>query len=270
MCFSSSIGPFILAYKYNLCQQSTTKVCLVKAMIFPVVMYGCERWAIKKAERWRTDVFQLWCCRRLLWVLWTAKSNQSIPKGSQSWIFIGRTDAEAEAPILCPPDIKSQLIRKDPDAGKDWRQEEKGTTEQYCWMASLTHWTWVWASSGSWRWTGKPGVLQSMGSQRAGHDWGTEQQQRHNYDTIMSTSLKHKNFAWIILSSPFRQSSEMLCLLIVSNLSLQIFPEVTSVRLSLDFPGSLMIRTPQLHCIGHEFDSWSGNWDPTCHMVWPK
>ena len=69
------------------------------------------------------------------------------PKGNQSWIFIGRTDAEAETPILWPPDVKNWLIGKDPDAGKDWRQEEKGWVG---WMASLTQWTWVWASSGSW------------------------------------------------------------------------------------------------------------------------
>ena len=78
--------------------------------------------------------------------------------------LIGRTDAEAETPILWPPDAKKWLIGKDPDAGKDWRQEEKGMTGWDGWMASLTQWTWVWAGSGSWWWTGKPGVLQSMGS----------------------------------------------------------------------------------------------------------
>ena len=106
-----------------------TKIHLVKAMVFPVVMYGCESWTIKKAESWRIDAFELWCLRRVLRVPWTARrSNQSI-KGNQSWIFIGRTVAKAEAPILWPPDVKKWLIGKDPDAGKDWRQEEKGTTE---------------------------------------------------------------------------------------------------------------------------------------------
>ena len=105
-----------------------TKVCLVKAMVFPVVMYGCEWWAIKKTEHRRIDSFELWCWRRLLRVPGTARrSNQS--KVNQSWIFIGRTDAEAETPILWPPDVKNLPIRKDPDAGKDWKQEEKGTTE---------------------------------------------------------------------------------------------------------------------------------------------
>ena len=86
------------------------------------------------------------------------------PKGNQSWIFTGRTDAEAETPIFWPPDAKNWLIGKDPDAGKDWRQEEKETTEDG-WMASVTQWTWVWVNSRSWWWTGRPGVLQFMGSQ---------------------------------------------------------------------------------------------------------
>ena len=95
-------------------------------------------------------------------------------KRNQSWIFIGRTDAKAEAPVLWPSDAKNWLTGKNPDAGKDWRQEEKGTTGWDGWMALLTQWTWVWTSSGSWWWTGTPGMLQSMGSQRVGHDWAPE------------------------------------------------------------------------------------------------
>ena len=107
-----------------------TKVHLVKAMIFPVVMYGCESWTIKKAKRWRIDAFELWCWRRLMRVPWTARgSSLSILKEIPSWVFIGRTRVEAETPTLRPPDGKSWLIWKDSDAGKDWRQEEKGTTE---------------------------------------------------------------------------------------------------------------------------------------------
>ena len=106
-----------------------TKVHLVKAMVLPVVMYGCESWTVKKAEHWRIDAFELWCWRRLLRVPWTARrSNQSILKENQSWIFIGRTVSEAEAPILRPLDAKRWFTGKDPDAGKDWRQE-KGLTE---------------------------------------------------------------------------------------------------------------------------------------------
>ena len=95
------------------------------------------------------------------------------PKENQSWIFIGRTNAEAEAPVIWPPDAKNWLIGKEPDAGKDWRQEEKGTTEDEMvgWHHLLNGRVWI--SSGSWWWTGKPGMLQSMGSQRVGHDWAT-------------------------------------------------------------------------------------------------
>ena len=88
------------------------------------------------------------------------------PKGDQSWVFIGRTDVEAETPTLWPPDVKSWLIWKDPDAGKDWGQEEKGTRQRWDdWIASPTQWTWVWVNSRSWWWTGRPGMLQSMGLQ---------------------------------------------------------------------------------------------------------
>ena len=85
-----------------------TKVRLVKAMVFPVVMYGCESWTVKKDEHQRIDAFELWCWRRLLRVPWAARrSNQSILKDDQSWVFIGRTDVEAETPILWPPDANS-------------------------------------------------------------------------------------------------------------------------------------------------------------------
>ena len=108
----------------------TTNIRLVKAMVFSVVMYAHESWTIKKAEDQRIDAFELWCWSRLLIVPWTARrSNQSVhPKGDQSWLLTGRTDVEAETPILWPPHAKNWLIEKDPDAGKDWRQEEKGMT----------------------------------------------------------------------------------------------------------------------------------------------
>ena len=89
-----------------------TMVCLVKAIVFPVVMFGCESWTIKKAEHRKIDAFELWCWRRLLRVPWTARrSNQSILK-EISPDFIGRTDAEVETPTPCPPDVKNQLIGK--------------------------------------------------------------------------------------------------------------------------------------------------------------
>ena len=122
------------------------------------------------------------------WCFWTVLLEKALespldyteiqpfhPKGDQSWLFIGRTDAEAETSILWPPNAKSWLIWKDPDAGKDWGQEEKGDNRGWDgWIALPTLWTWVWVNSGSWWWTGKPGVLQSMGSPRVGHHWATE------------------------------------------------------------------------------------------------
>ena len=106
------------------------------------------------------------------------KEIQSVtPKGGQIWIFIRRTDAEAEVPILWPPDAKSWLTGRHPEAGKDWRWEEKGMTGWDVTMASLTQWTWVWARYGRWWRTGKPCMLQFVGSQRVRHNWVTEQQQ---------------------------------------------------------------------------------------------
>ena len=107
-----------------------TKVCPVKAMVFPVVMYGCESWAIKKAECQRTDAFELCVLEQTLESPLDCKEIQPVhPKGNQSWIFIGRTDVEAETPILWPPDANNWLTGKDPDAGKGWRPKKKGTEE---------------------------------------------------------------------------------------------------------------------------------------------
>ena len=147
-----------------------TKFCLVKAMVFPVVMYGCEIWTTKKAEHWRIDAFELWCWRRLESPLDCKEIKPVNPKENQYRIFIGRANGEAEIPILWTPDVKNWVLRKDPDAGKCWREEKKGMR----WMTSLTRWAWIWASSGSWWRTGRPGMLQSMGLQRIGHDWVTE------------------------------------------------------------------------------------------------
>jgi len=114
------------------------KVCLVKALVFPVVMYGCENWTIRKAECQRIDAFELWCWIRFLRVPWTARrSNLSILKDI-SPEHSGRTDVEAETPILWPPDAKNWLTGKDPDAGNDWRWEEKGT-QRVRWLDSLTN-----------------------------------------------------------------------------------------------------------------------------------
>ena len=127
-------------------------VCIVEAIVFPLVMYRCDSWTIKKTEHWRTDTFELWCQRALQSPLDSKKIEPVNPKGNQPWIFIGRTDYEAEAPILWPSDAKSWLI------GKDWCWERlraggEGDNRGWDgWMAPSTRWTWVWVDSGSWWW----------------------------------------------------------------------------------------------------------------------
>ena len=144
-----------------------TKVCLVKAMVFPVVMYGCESWTIKKAECWRIDAFELWCWRRLLRVPWTARrSNQSILKRSVLGVH-WRTDIEAETPTLWPPNAESWLIWNDPDSGKDRGQEEKGTTED-----EMAGWH-PWLDGRESEWT--PGVGDGQGGQACCDSWGRKE-----------------------------------------------------------------------------------------------
>ena len=136
---------------------------------------------------WELDYKESWALKN--WYFWTVVLEKTLespldckeiqpvhPKGDPSWVFIGGTDVEAETPIFCPPNAKSWLIWKDPDAGKDWGQEEKGTTEDE--MVGWHHWLngyeFKQALGVGDGWTGKPGMLQSMGSQRVGHDWVTE------------------------------------------------------------------------------------------------
>ena len=116
---------------------SPTKICIVKAMVFLVVMYRCESWTTK-AEHQGIDTFELWCWRRLLSPLDSEKIKSVILKGNQPWLFIGRTDAEAKAPVPWPPDTKSWLIGKDPNAGKDDWGQEKGKIEDE--MFGWHHW----------------------------------------------------------------------------------------------------------------------------------
>ena len=107
-----------------------TKVRLVKAMVFPVVMYGCESWTLNKAECQRIDAFELWCWRRLENPLNTKEITPVNLKGNKPWILTGRTNAEAEAPIFWPPEAKSWFIRKDHGAEKDWRQKKMVTKDE--------------------------------------------------------------------------------------------------------------------------------------------
>ena len=151
---------------------------------------------------WELDCEESWALKN--WCFWTVVLEKTLespldckeiqpvnPKGNQSWIFIGRTDVEAETPILWPPDVKNWLIRRlwcwaRLKAGGEG--DDRGWAG---WMASLIRWTWVWASSGRWWRTGKPGVMQSTGSQRVGHDWATEQQQRsiHSLNPLIAKSV---------------------------------------------------------------------------------
>ena len=150
-----------------------TKVRLVKTMVFPVVMYGCETWTIKKAECWRIDAFELWCWRKLLRIPWTARiSNQSILKEISLKYSLEGLMVKLKLQYFGHL-MQSWLIGKDPDAGKDWRRE-KGTTGWDGWMASLTQWTCVWVNSGSWCWIGRPEGLWSLESRRVRHDWANE------------------------------------------------------------------------------------------------
>ena len=153
-----------------------TKVHLVKAMVFPMVMYGCESWTVKKAEHKKNWCFWTVVLEKTLESPLDCKEIQSVhPKGDQSWVFIGRTDTEAETPVLWPPHAKRLTHWKRPwcweGLGAGGEGDDRGWDG---WMAPPNWWTWVWVDSGSWWWTGRPGVLWFMGSQRIGHNWVTE------------------------------------------------------------------------------------------------
>ena len=146
-----------------------TKVCLVKAMVFPVVRYGCESWTVKKAERRIIDAFEVWCWRRLLRVPWTARrSNQSILKEISLGISLEGLMLKLKLQYF------GHLMRRF-DSLEGLRAGGEGDDRGWDgWMASPTRWMWVWVNSRSWWWTERPGVLRFMGSQRVGHDWVTE------------------------------------------------------------------------------------------------
>ena len=152
-----------------------TKVHLIKAMVFPVVMYGCESWIIKKAEGWRIETFELWYWRKLLRVPWTARRfNQSILKGTNPGCSLEGLMLKLKLQYF------GHLMWKTYSLGNSLMLEKinargvEGDNRGWDgWMASLMRWTWVWVNSGIWWWTGKPDILQSMGTQRVGHDWAT-------------------------------------------------------------------------------------------------
>ena len=148
-------------------------VCLVKAMVFSVVMYGCESWTIKKAEQWRIDAFELWCWKILLKVPWTARrSNQSILKEISPEYSLEGLILKLKLQYFGYLMWRTDSLEKTLMLGKiEGRTRRGGDNRGWDgWVASLSQWIWVWANSGNWWWTGKPGVLESMESQRVGHD----------------------------------------------------------------------------------------------------
>ena len=143
-------------------------------MVFPVVIYGCKSWSIKKAECQRIDAFELWCWR-LLRVPWTARrSNQSILKEiSPEYSLEGRI-LKLKLQNFGHLMWRADSFEKTLMLGKIEGGKRMGWQRMRWWMASLTQWAWVWVNSRNWWWTGRPGMLQSMGLQRVGHNWGTE------------------------------------------------------------------------------------------------
>ena len=202
-------------------------------MVFPIVMYGCESWSIKKAEHQRIDAFELWCWRRLLRVPWTTRrANQSVLK-EMSRIFIGRTDVEAETPILWPPGAKSWLIWKDPDAGKDWRWEKKGMTEDE--MVRWHHWL----NGHEFEWT--PGVGDGQGSLACCSSWGHKES-----DT---TELDWTELNW---TGSFLYSPDFL----TGTFGVSVF-----LSFIWGFPGGASGKEPTCQCRRHKrcwFDPWVG------------
>ena len=149
------------------------KVHLVKAMVFLVVMYGCESWTVKKAEHWRIDAFELWCWRRLLRVPWTARrSNQSMLQEISPEYSLERLILKPKLQYFGHLMWRTDLFEKTLMLGKIEGRRRRGW-QRMSWLDGITSWrTWVWVNSRSWCWTGRPGVL--MGSQRVIHDWVTE------------------------------------------------------------------------------------------------
>ena len=175
MCLFQFWFPRCICTAVGLLGCMPTKVHLVKAMVFPVVMYGCESWSVKKAESWKIDAFELWCWRRLLRVPWTSsRSNQSILKEISPGISL-------EGMML---KLKLQYLATSCEELTYWKRlwyweglgaGGEGDNRRWdSWMASPTPWTWVWVNSRSRWWTGRPGVLRFMVSQGVAHDWVTE------------------------------------------------------------------------------------------------
>ena len=188
-----------------------------------VAMYGCERWNKKKAEHWKIDVFQLQCWRRLLRIHWTARrSNQSILKEINPEYSLEGMALKRQSFDL--------LMRRANSSERPWcweglrAGEEGGDRGWDGWMASSTQWTWVWANSGRWWRTGKPSMLQSMGSPRVRHDWGTEP---------MSPVSPALQVDFSVLSHLGSPNGVVFCLFVWKSLSCVVTPwNIQSIELS--------------------------------------
>ena len=175
-----------------------TKVSLVKAMVFPVVMYGCESWTIKKAKHRRIDAFELWCWRRLLRVPWTARRSKDISRGYSLEGLMLKLKLQYFVHLMWRTDSfeKTLMLVRLKVGGEGDNRGWDG------WMASPTQWTWVWVDSWSWWWTERPGMLQSMGSQRVGHDWAIKPNRTelcHSFKScalLLSTHYKGTFYFW--------------------------------------------------------------------------
>ena len=179
-----------------------TKVCLVKSMVFPVVTYGCESWTIKKAEWRRTDAFEMWCWRRLLRVPQTARrSNQSILKEISpgcSLEGLMKLKLQYFGHLMQKAESLEKTLMLGEIEGRSRRRRQR----MRWWMASLTQWTWVWVDSGSWWWTGRPGVLQFMGSQRVGHYGETELSWKSKSEVWHLKDLRQNDLAFVSIAFP--------------------------------------------------------------------
>ena len=154
---------------------------------------------------WELDYKECWVLKN--WCFWTVVLEKTLEsplackeiqpvhsEGDQPWDFFGRNEGKAETPILWPPDTKNWLTRKDSDAGKDWRWEERDDREWDGWMASLTWWTWVWVNSGSWWWTGRPGVLRFMGRKELDTtEWQNSTEPKYIYSRGFPSGLAVEN-----------------------------------------------------------------------------
>ena len=171
------------------------KVRLVKAMVFPAVINGCESWTIKKSERWKIDAFELWCWWRLLRVPWNARrTNQSILKDISPGCSLEGLRLKLKLQYF------GHLMRRVDSWKRPWCWEGLGAGGEGDdrgwdgWIASPTRWTWIWVNPGSWWWTGKPGVLRFMGSQKVGHGWATELNWR---DYIIKVLNRRNKKLWL-------------------------------------------------------------------------